>query len=191
MTSEWKFLLSNDDRIELRVGTFEPFPFSEGDVYLYPSRLDGIGLTLPEAMSCGLAAITTNAGPMNEFITDQVTGLLVSVDKYLGRNDGYYWAENICSLESLRASMQWYLDNKELIQEHKKNAREYATAFLDWMKNGMLLLEFLKLQKSKELTSTDIRLARAIDQTYSQSLWQRVRSLNACLHSTIKALRIQ
>jgi glycosyltransferase involved in cell wall biosynthesis len=83
----------NDSRIELRTGTYDPFPYNEADVYLYPSRLDGIGLTLPEAISSGLAAITTDNGLMNEFVQDNVNGFLVKVDKYLGCYDGYYWAE--------------------------------------------------------------------------------------------------
>lgn len=134
-TSSWSELL-HDSRIELREGTYDPFPFTEGDIYLYPSRLDGIGLTLPEALSSGLCAITTNNGPMNEFVIENYNGFLVDVENYLGRYDGYYWAESICSISSLVQKMQMYLDDNTLIIRHKQNARKYAMEHLDWNKNG-------------------------------------------------------
>ena len=33
-----------------------------GDVFVYPSRLEGIGLCVPEALACGLPVITTDCG---------------------------------------------------------------------------------------------------------------------------------
>jgi 1,2-diacylglycerol 3-alpha-glucosyltransferase len=79
----WKEKIHSDPRISFVFGTFDPFPYTLGDVFLYPSKLDGIGLTLPEALSSGLPAITTNNAPMNEFVIDGVkmviTGLKVFV----------------------------------------------------------------------------------------------------------------
>lgn len=39
-----------------------------GDVYVYPSRLEGISLTVVEAISSGMPVIVPNDGPMNEFL---------------------------------------------------------------------------------------------------------------------------
>src|SRR5690606_9428303 len=64
-----------------------------GDVYIYPSRLDGIGLTVPEAISSGLCVIVPDCGPMNEFVTDEF-GLKIKVDRFYSRSDGYYWPQN-------------------------------------------------------------------------------------------------
>ena len=61
-----------------------------GDVYVYPTTLDGLGLTIYEALSVGLPVITTNNGPMNEIIEDRKNGYLVEVEKYCSRSDGYY-----------------------------------------------------------------------------------------------------
>ena len=47
-----------------------------GDVYVYPSRLDGVGLTVGEALACGLPVITTENGPMDEFVEDGFNGRL-------------------------------------------------------------------------------------------------------------------
>src|SRR5699024_6606517 len=42
------------------------------DVYVYPTMLDGLGLTMYEALSAGLPVITTNHPPMNEVINNDV-----------------------------------------------------------------------------------------------------------------------
>jgi glycosyltransferase involved in cell wall biosynthesis len=148
-TASWSDAIS-DSRIELRIGTFDPFPFTEGDVYIYPSRLDGIGLTLPEALSSGLCAITTNNAPMNEFVKDNQNGLLVDVDCYLGRYDGYYWAESVCSIDSLTQKIQMYVNDYSLLHNHKINSRKFALKYLDWSKNAKELPEiFYNSYKSK------------------------------------------
>ena len=48
--------------------TEPPHLYYLGDVYVYPSRLDGLGLSLPEAVSCGMAVIASNQEPMSEFV---------------------------------------------------------------------------------------------------------------------------
>jgi len=163
MMPEWQSAVSGDSRVELRMGTFDPFPYSEGDVYVYPSRLDGIGLTLPEAVSCGLAAIVTDSPPMTEFIKDGETGFSVKVASYLGRYDGYYWAESICCIESLASAMTQYLKNPCILEAHKKNARTFALETLDWVKNsGCLVKEVLEVPPNGA-TRADYVLAKKMD----------------------------
>jgi glycosyltransferase involved in cell wall biosynthesis len=48
------------------------------DVSVAPARWEGLGLPLYEAIALGMPAITNDAPPMNEAITDDVNGLLVS-----------------------------------------------------------------------------------------------------------------
>lgn len=146
--------ISSDSRIEVRYGTFSKLPFDEADVFLYPSRLEGIGLALPEAVSSGLACITTNSPPMSEFVQDNYNGFLVNVEKYLGTHHGYYWAESICSVEHLAALIQVYIDNPNLVSTHKINSRDFAIKHLNWEVNSEPLQKFLETQiKTPDLES--------------------------------------
>ena len=52
--------------------------FASCDVCLSPSRWEGLGLPLYEAIACGMPAITNDAPPMNEPIHDDVNGVLVA-----------------------------------------------------------------------------------------------------------------
>jgi 1,2-diacylglycerol 3-alpha-glucosyltransferase len=171
-SSSWKEAIKNDERIELKIGTFDPFPYNEGDVYLYPSRLDGIGLTLPEAISSGLAAITTNCAPMNEFVIDNYNGFLINVEKYLARKDAYYWAESICNIESLTTAMQTYVDHPEILNEHKKNSRDFALKYLNWAENASSITEIFRdeyLKKDNLISPKLIRILKSLDNNMSPS----------------------
>jgi 1,2-diacylglycerol 3-alpha-glucosyltransferase len=145
---EWQKNILNDKRINFIIGTYVPFPYYQGDIYIYPSRLDGIGLTLPEALSCGLPAITTDSAPMNEFVFDGFNGKTVSVKEFRGRPDGYYWPESICDEESLVDAMNFYISNPELVKEHGYNARQFSEEKLNWEENSRFLCEWIPSLKS-------------------------------------------
>jgi glycosyltransferase involved in cell wall biosynthesis len=70
-----------DRRIELRLGDedWEPHlrAIAACDVCITPSRWEGLGLPLYEAMAFGQPVITNDDPPMNEVIDDDVNGLLV------------------------------------------------------------------------------------------------------------------
>ena len=169
----WQELIESDDRIEFNFGTYEPFPYTEGDVYLYPSRLDGIGLTLPEALASGLAAITTNNAPMSEFVKHNVNGKLVEVEKYLARSDGYFWAQSICSLKSLTTSMQDYVDDIVTLQQHKKNARINALNSLNWLNNASQLPDIFEkefTEFNKSINQKAEKVALQLDKATSPSI---------------------
>lgn len=58
------------------VADVRPF-MSIGDVYVSPSEKEGFGLTLVEAMACGLPCVATNIEGHNEIVVDGDTGVLV------------------------------------------------------------------------------------------------------------------
>jgi len=185
----WQKMIKSDIRIEFKFGTYDPFPYNEGDVYLYPSRLDGIGLTLPEALSSGLAAITTNNPPMNEFVTDGFNGVLVKVDRYLGRDDGYYWAESIVKKESLITAIEHYVNNRENLQIHKVNARKYAEQSLDWNKNAHNLSDIFNCNYDQKINMDNFfDQLISLDNAMSPSINFRIRSLLTTFYQMIKNL---
>ncbi len=177
----WQEKILSDNRVKFIFGTFDPFPYNEGDVYIYPSRLDGIGLSLPEALSCGLPAITTDCAPMNEFVKDGFNGCLVSVEEFLGRYDGYYWAESICRLQSLKQAIQSYIIDKDLAFKQGVIARQVAKEQLDWRENSKNLSEIFSLTKNsehkvdKDLVSYALMLDRTMAPSYLFRLWALVR----------------
>jgi glycosyltransferase involved in cell wall biosynthesis len=61
--------IHKDSRIEFIEKTIPaPGLYFRGDVFVYPTRLEGIGLCVPEALACGLPVITTENSPMNKFV---------------------------------------------------------------------------------------------------------------------------
>ncbi len=54
--------------------------YQEADALLFPSRLEGFGLVVAEAMACGLPVITTKISALSEVMADGLTGILCPVD---------------------------------------------------------------------------------------------------------------
>jgi glycosyltransferase involved in cell wall biosynthesis len=74
-------LVDADERVELRLAD-EPWDehlaaIAANDVSVSPSRWEGLGLPLYEAMALGMPTITNDDPPMNEVIVDGENGLLV------------------------------------------------------------------------------------------------------------------
>ncbi|WP_213422573.1 glycosyltransferase [Bhargavaea massiliensis] len=96
-----------------------------GDVYVYPTTLDGLGLTIYEALSCGLPVITTDCAPMNEIINNE-NGKLVDVALLRSRKDGYYWPQSFVNEKSLIEAMTFYCENVSKLKELRVSARDFA-----------------------------------------------------------------
>ena len=130
-----KFL--NEGSLEIiEKSVHAPGLYHLGDIYVYPTRLEGIGLTIAEAISCGLPAIVTNQQPMNEFVQSPDAGRLIDVHHEEIRNDNYYWPQSIADIDSLVKQMDYYITNKNNIKSLKEKARKYAIQNLDWKKNS-------------------------------------------------------
>jgi len=138
-------IVEKDRRIQFIEKTVPaPGLYHLGDVFVYPSRLEGIGLCVPEALACGLPVITTDNAPMNEFVKDNENGLLVKVKETRKREDRYYWPEKIADIDDLANKMQTYANDRNLLMRHKRQARESAERYLDWMKNASALSKNLQ-----------------------------------------------
>jgi glycosyltransferase involved in cell wall biosynthesis len=150
--------VTSDSRIEfIQAEVGPPGLYHLGDVYVYPARLDGIGLTIAEALASGCPVITTDVAPMNEFVKEGINGKLVRVERLQRRQDDYYWPEAICNEDSLVQAMQFYVDNSQRIQGLKQEAAAYAHEFLDWNKNSAELLTIVSRVAQSE-RSVDSKL---------------------------------
>lgn len=150
----------NKDKIQFFQETVAaPGLYHLGDVYVYPSRLEGIGLTIAEAMAVGLPVITTDDGPMREFVVKNVSGRVVKVEKYISRADGYYWPQAIVDVGNLAEQMQWYVDNCDKIDEIKLKTRNYAEEKLNWKLNASEINHiFHNVKKINKKNFNDIKI---------------------------------
>lgn len=166
--SAWNQAISSDSRIEVIEGSIDPVSlYQQGDLYVYPSRLEGIGLTLPEALSTGLSAITTDAPPMSEFVTDGLTGSLVPVAEYRGRSDGYFWPESWVDIQLLTESIQRYVDKPSLARFQGITARKVMLRERSWAVIVVQLFQILERTSVRTLAPRNyqdlIRLAHYQD----------------------------
>jgi glycosyltransferase involved in cell wall biosynthesis len=113
-----------------------PGLYHEGDIYVYPSRLDGIGLTMAEALSSGLGCVTTDMPPMSEFV-EPAWGALVPVTRQFARADGYYWPIAEVSAEALAATMEGFAKSVAGdLPGLRSRARAAAESHYCWKKNA-------------------------------------------------------
>jgi 1,2-diacylglycerol 3-alpha-glucosyltransferase len=175
----WQAAVANDRRIEFLEGTFEPTPYHLGSVYVYPFRLDGIGLTVPEALWAGLPVIATDAAPINEFVRHGVNGSLAPVIRFVGRPDGYYWPEGVVADTAIANLMSGYVSNPQLVADQRESALEFAKEHLDWERNTEGLSEkILSLPKSDiSKTGSVANEIEKYDRWYHPTLGQGVAAI--------------
>lgn len=155
--------LIEHNKLEVIQGSISaPGLYYVADVYVYPSWLDGIGLTLPEAISSGLAIITTNEPPMSEFVNEDFSKL-IKVDKYISREDGYYWPLSIINEDSLYDCIMYFMLNNSDVLSMKRKARKYAEDNLNWYKNASILNDIFEKTYKKPLKKSIVKLARKLD----------------------------
>jgi glycosyltransferase involved in cell wall biosynthesis len=136
-----------------------PGLYHMGNVYVYPARLDGIGLTVAEAVSCGLGVIVPNNGPMNEFISDDF-GRETVIDKFQERDDGYFWPMCFVDEHALESDLLWFIDNADSIQDISKAARKHAEENLNFYDNFSKVVDDLDFSYKR---TVDIELIKDID----------------------------
>jgi glycosyltransferase involved in cell wall biosynthesis len=107
-----KLIKKNKSNTDLKVGALShseiPKLLSKYSLFIAPSRVEAQGVSMCEAMSCGLPIIASNIGGIPEFVRDGVDGFLVN------SNDPKALFEAIKKLVS----------DKDLLIRLGKNARE-------------------------------------------------------------------
>ena len=107
------------------------------DYYLYPTKLEGIGLTILESISSGLLAIIPDHPPMNEFVPLDYK-YKINILRHFSRSDGYYWPQIEVS--------QSHFDELiiELITNHKNHNSNYIREWAE--KNFNINTNFKRLE---------------------------------------------
>lgn len=147
-----ELLNANVEVIEKTVAA--PGLYYLGDVYVYPSELDGLGLTIYEALSSGLPVIGTDVPPINEPI-NQINGKLVAVGQVVSREDGYYWPLSIVEKNSLYDAMKYYVDNYDRMEEIKEKVRNDAMARFTWESRKEQVLSIFEEAACQDLLSQE------------------------------------
>ncbi|MBN1212349.1 MAG: glycosyltransferase family 4 protein [candidate division Zixibacteria bacterium] len=92
-----------------------PQYYNEADLFLNPSTVDDIPVTILEAMASGLPVITTDAGGIGEMVIDRVNALVTPI------NDPVALADRIIEL----------VENENLVEKLSRNARDNVAKY-DW-----------------------------------------------------------
>jgi len=108
------------------------------DAFVLPTRAEGWGLPIAEAMSCGLPVIVTNYSAPAEVVHEgvgyplRVAGMTAVRDPYFypGPTDFGVWAEP--DWEHLRTLLRWVADHKEEAAAKGRQARQEACARWTW-----------------------------------------------------------
>jgi len=99
------------------------------DIFVLPSFTETSSLATIEAMSSGLAVITTKVGYLSEYIKEKHNGLLFSK------------GNSIILYEKLR----WLLESAELREKLGKNARQTAIELFSWDKTAKAIKEIIDM----------------------------------------------
>ena len=104
--------------------------YNLGDIYIYPSTMEGIGLTITEAMSTGMPVVTTNYPTMNEWFHDDKEGRLIKISKK--KKTPMEIDKVFPNINHLAKIMIDYINNPQKVTEHSINARKQVETEYNW-----------------------------------------------------------
>ncbi len=108
--------------------------YETADFSIAPSKWEGVGFAILESLYCGTPVITTDAPPMNEWISHKETGYLVPITfpdialpikRGSDKRQGMNWIKAAqCDVEDLADGIVWLADNKQALYENFNRINE-------------------------------------------------------------------
>ena len=112
--------------------------YSIGDVYIYPTTREGIGLTITEAMCTGMPVVTPNYPTMNEWFEDNKEGRLIKPKKI--KNSSMPTNKVFIDTNHLSEILIDYINNPHKVTEHSYMAREKIITDFNWDDRDSIIL---------------------------------------------------
>jgi glycosyltransferase involved in cell wall biosynthesis len=136
--------VTNHPRCELRFQTAnnnEGGLFNLGDVYLYPTTKEGVGLTITEALCTGMPVVTPNYPTMNEWMQDGVQGRLIRPAQI--KKGTMPMDKVLVDTRHLAEIMHDYITNPSQIVAQSHAARARVESAYNWDHRDGQILELL------------------------------------------------
>lgn len=126
--------------------------YTMGDAFVFPTRGEGFGLPLAEALACGLPVITTGYSSQLDFLAPQgkplpgVKFLDYKIKKFDGRDSVYYWGFNwaVPGVNQLRRYMREVYENYKEYKKQAMESSEYIRREWTWEKAAEKVIERLE-----------------------------------------------
>ena len=113
--------------------------FDFGDVYIYPTTREGIGLTITEAMSTGMPVVTPDYPTMNEWISNNKDGKLIKISKI--KKSSMPMDKVFIDTSHLADIMLNYIKYPEQIEQQSINARDKIENKFNWDDRDEIILK--------------------------------------------------
>ena len=97
------------------------------DIYLMPSRFEGLSIASIEAMATGIPSVLYNSPGLRDLINNNDNGLLIEHDHV-----------------KLAESIDWMIENKEKVREMANNALGFVNKEFDMQKNVNAIINLYK-----------------------------------------------
>ena len=115
--------------------------FPMGDIYIYPTIKEGIGLTITEAMCTGMPVVTSDYPTMNEWLDDEVEGRLIRPAKI--KKGSMPMDKIIIDTSHLAEIMVDYIYHPKKVEEQSYYARKRIEIDFNWDDRDDNILQLL------------------------------------------------
>lgn len=122
--------------------------YRSADCFVLPTRGEGWGMPILEAMACGLPVIATNWSSQTDFMTEenslplQIDGLIPAIAK-CPYYEGFHWAQP--SYEHLRTLLRWVYENQDQARAIGERGAQDAAQHWTWAHAARCMSELIKV----------------------------------------------